>query len=134
MALPILAWLVFMLSVTAFVGVVSGVVLAGFWAIKCSLGLDETGLGQRAAVRRAVVGFALIVTGIVAGAVVVIATGVGPFLAIVFAVKAVFGDYPPALAATVTLGAVIALALLIAAWFARWWQRLFWVRLTEVAA
>jgi hypothetical protein len=131
-ALPILTWLVYMVSMTAFVGVVSGVVLAGFWAIKCSLGLDEG--DQRPSIRRAVIGFSLIVLGIIAGAVVVIAAGVGPFLAIVFAVRALFGDYPPALAATVTLAAVIALALLIATWFARWWQRLFWVRLREVAA
>ncbi len=132
MASPFVAWLLYVLTITAFVGIVSGIVLAFLWALRCALGLELSDLPSHMCVRRAVTGFRLIVGGILAGAVVVVAAGVGPFLALVLAVQGLFGDYPPAPAATVSLGLLIGILLLVAAWFARLWQQVFRIRLAEL--
>jgi hypothetical protein len=121
--------LVYIFVMIAFVGLVTGIVLALVWAIRCALGLEEMHIREEIWLRRAVHGFAVIVGGMGAGLFVVTAINVGPFLAVVLAVKLIFGDQPPALMETFGLALLVGTALVTGAWFAGWWQRLVWARL-----
>ena len=127
---PFVGWLLFLFAVTAFVGFFSGIILGLFWAIRCALGLESRQAKEELEIRRALRGFGLIVAGIVAGGIVVLSVGLVPFVTTVLLIQGLFGEDPPALAATVSFGLLIGIALLAAVAFARWWQGLVWTHVS----
>jgi hypothetical protein len=125
------SWVVYVFTVMAFVGFFSGVILAMLWAVRWALGLEATD-DRHAGVKSAVIGFGLAVLGLLAGGLLVIAVMAGPFLAVVATTQALYGDYPPAWFASGSLGLLVAIAWMAAAWFARHWQRVIRARLASV--
>jgi len=124
------AWTLYLFTVAAFVGVVSGIVLALLWALRYAL--VESVLPVPDRYRRALLGLGLMVAGIAIGTVVVPLALAGPFMAAVYAITSLYGDYPPPLVATAGFGALLALCMVVAIVFATWWRRRVWLTAIEL--
>jgi xanthosine utilization system XapX-like protein len=120
-------WLLYVFSVTAFVGFFSGLILGLLWILRWSLGLEAPIV--QPSLRRAARGYGLVVLGLVVGGLVVVGVIAGPFIALVGTIGALFGEYPPDWVELLVFAALVSIALAAATWFARRWQRVVWAQL-----
>jgi hypothetical protein len=119
----------YVFAMIAFVGLFTGTILAGIWAVRCALGLEPQRVKDEVCMSRAVTGFSYILAGMAIGALLVGVLSAAPFLAVAFVLELAFGGDPPPLIATLGLTLLVGISLAIGVWFARWWQRMIWTRL-----